>query len=55
MERARTAFANPKIWKKLQLAGMRQDFSWDRSAREYVKLYESALAGPRAYIGSLQR
>jgi starch synthase len=41
--RALTAFANPRIWKKLQLAGMRQDFSWDRSAREYVKLYERAL------------
>ncbi len=55
MERARTAFANPKIWKTLQVEGMRQDFSWDRSAREYVKLYEKALAGPRAYLGSLQR
>ncbi|MSO55335.1 MAG: glycogen synthase GlgA [Acidobacteria bacterium] len=55
MERARTAFANPKIWHTLQREGMRQDFSWDRSAREYVKLYENALAGPRAYIGSLQR
>ena len=44
MERARTAFANPSVWKRLQLAGMRQDFSWDRSAREYVKLYERALS-----------
>ena len=43
LERARIAFANPSLWKKLQLAGMRQDFSWDRSAREYVKLYERAL------------
>ena len=42
LDRARPAFANPSIWKKLQLAGMRQDFSWDRSAREYVKLYERA-------------
>ncbi len=42
--RARAAFANPGIWKKLQLAGMRQDFSWDRSAGEYVKLYERALS-----------
>jgi starch synthase len=41
-QRALKAFANPSIWKKLQLAGMRQDFSWDRSAREYVKLYERA-------------
>jgi starch synthase len=42
--RARAAFGNPRIWKTLQLAGMRQDFSWDRSAREYVKIYERALA-----------
>jgi starch synthase len=45
MERARAVFANPHIWKKLQVEGMRRDFSWDRSAREYVKLYESALKG----------
>jgi starch synthase len=44
LERARTVFANSKIWKSLQVAGMRQDFSWDRSAREYVKLYERARA-----------
>jgi starch synthase len=44
LERARAAFGNPSIWKKLQLAGMRQDFSWDRSAREYVKIYARALA-----------
>jgi starch synthase len=43
LERAQTAFAIPAVWKKLQLAGMRQDFSWDRSAREYVKLYERAV------------
>ena len=54
MDRARRVFANPKEWKRLQLAGMQRDFSWDRSAREYVKLYESALAGPRAYIGAVR-
>jgi starch synthase len=50
MERARAVFANPIRWKTLQVAGMRQDFSWDRSAREYVKLYENARGRPRAYI-----
>ena len=44
LDRARTAFGKPNIWKTLQLNGMRQDFSWDRSAREYVKIYERALA-----------
>ena len=55
MARARAAFAKPHSWKKLQVAGMRQDFSWDRSAREYVKLYENALTAPRAYIGATLR
>jgi starch synthase len=55
MERARQAFANPSNWKLLQVSGMRQDFSWDRSAREYVKLYESARGKPRAYMGTVIR
>jgi starch synthase len=55
MERAKAVFAKPLDWKKLQAAGMQQDFSWDRSAREYVKLYESAGRRPRAYIGTVLR
>ena len=55
MERAKTVFANPRHWKRLQVAGMRQDFSWDRSAREYVKLYESTRGRPRAYMGAVLR
>jgi starch synthase len=27
-------------WRRLISAGMRQDWSWTRSAGEYVKLYE---------------
>lgn len=30
-------------WRALQKNGMKLDFSWDRSAREYVKVYESAM------------
>jgi starch synthase len=33
------AFGNKKIWSRLQKNGMRADFSWDRSAAEYVKIY----------------
>ena len=29
-------------WTRIQRAGMTQDFSWDRSAREYVTVYERA-------------
>jgi starch synthase len=37
--RALRAFANPRAWKGFQQNAMRQDFSWDVSAREYVKVY----------------
>jgi starch synthase len=33
-------FANKKRWTRLQKSGMRVDFSWDRSASEYVKMYK---------------
>ena len=29
-------------WQRMQVAGMQQDFSWEASAREYVKVYERA-------------
>jgi starch synthase len=45
VNRAVTAFTDPVTWQTLQRAGMRRDFSWDRSAQEYVKIYERALAG----------
>lgn len=35
---------HPRAWRRLQLNGMRKDFSWDRSAREYVKVYKGVLA-----------
>jgi starch synthase len=42
IETIRTALAtypNKKIWTRLQKNGMRANFSWDRSAGEYVKMY----------------
>jgi len=36
-------FADRKKWKQIMLTGMKQDWSWNRSASEYVKLYERAL------------
>ena len=29
----------PDVWRAMQLAGMREDHSWNASAREYVKVY----------------
>ena len=28
-----------EIWKNLQINAMRQDFSWKKSAREYLDMY----------------
>jgi starch synthase len=42
--RAVAAFAIPPKWRELQAAGMKQDHSWDRSAREYVTIYEQVSA-----------
>jgi len=36
-------FSNRKEWKKLVQKAMQQDFSWDRSAKRYVELYEKLL------------
>jgi len=32
-------YKNPKIWRQLQVNGMKKDFSWDKSAKEYLELY----------------
>jgi len=40
------AFRDKVGWKKLMLNGMSKDFSWNASAREYVKIYER-LKPPR--------
>jgi starch synthase len=37
--RAMEAFVDPVRWRTLQRNAMKQDFSWDVSAREYVKVY----------------
>jgi starch synthase len=50
VERALAAYPDRRNWKTLQARGMREDFSWDRSANEYVKLYERAIASRRAAL-----
>ena len=41
--RALQLFADPETWRGLQRAGMRQDFSWEKSAAAYVDQYRAAL------------
>ena len=44
VRRALELYRNPREWRKMQQAGMKDDYSWDVSAREYVKVYEAARA-----------
>jgi len=47
LSRAIEAFANRPLWRRIQQAGMQQDFSWEASARAYVDVYERATAAVR--------
>lgn len=43
LQRALLEFADTKQWSAIQRRGMLQDFSWEKSALEYVKLYLDIL------------
>jgi starch synthase len=43
LTRALALYRDTSKWRALQRAGMAQDFSWDRSAKEYVKIYDRAI------------
>jgi len=40
LRRAIDAYQQPQIWSQLIATGMRQDWSWARSAQQYVELYQ---------------
>jgi len=41
IQRALEAYATPKVWLRLVQNGMKQDFSWAASAKEYVRIYQT--------------
>jgi starch synthase len=41
---------NPDAWKALMIRGMNMDFSWKRSATEYIRLYEKAIEDRKKFI-----
>jgi starch synthase len=43
IDRALNLFSRKDVWKDLQLSGMKEDFSWGRSASAYVDLYKQVL------------
>jgi starch synthase len=38
---------NPGAWRALQVRGMKQDWSWEHSAKQYVEVYKKALQKAR--------
>lgn len=46
IERAVAVYNTPKVFHAVRINGMKQDFSWERSSKEYVKLYKKAVAMP---------
>lgn len=44
LRRAIAVYGDQRRWRGLQLRGMRQDFSWESSARAYLALYRSLAA-----------
>lgn len=48
IDRAVHAYRQTDVWQQIVETGMRQDWSWDRSARQYVELYERVLAKTNA-------
>ncbi len=47
--RACEVYSNePKVWNQIIKTGMQQDWSWNRSAAEYVELYQTTIARRQA-------
>jgi starch synthase len=52
LRRACDAFQRKESWNRLVAGGMRQDWSWARSARQYAKLYEETVTRLRQTAGA---
>lgn len=47
VRRALACYDNPTVYRETQQRNMREDFSWQRSSRAYIHLYETAIARRR--------
>jgi len=43
LQRAISLFQRPRIWRKMVLTAMEQNFSWEKSSQEYLDLYDNLL------------
>jgi starch synthase len=48
IQRAYELYNNPQLWTEIITTGMRQQFDWEASAKEYIKLYQSAIEARRS-------
>jgi starch synthase len=48
VETAAAIFKKKAVWQQLQRKAMEQDFSWESAIKDYVEVYEAALARPAA-------
>ncbi len=49
LRQAIVTYGQPKVWRQLMLNGMKKDYSWAASARQYLKIYQSLVKSkPRA-------
>ena len=47
LKRAIAYQARPDAWQRLLASGMKEDWSWTRSAKQYVALYDATVARVR--------
>ena len=52
LRQACDAYRRPEVWRQLISVGMNQDWSWSRSAKEYVELYAKTMEKSGAAITS---
>jgi len=45
-------FRDSRKWIEIQKRAMAQDFSWDRSARQYIEVYEKTRMAKRSKLGT---
>lgn len=43
LERSLEYYAQPHLWQRIIQAGMRENFSWQKAAKKYAKLYKTAI------------
>jgi starch synthase len=47
LDRALALFTDDKSWQKVVKRAMKQNFSWDSAAEEYIKVYQKIVTGKR--------